>query len=133
MLVLTKPDHFFLFSACYTEYCVLTVIYMICLFLLVPQQVSAVRFEVDTTNSDPTVTITWEHPFSELPITHYWVAISENDTNQYSRRVDGDTSLRINVTSGSTYSATVMAVSAVGNGTPSEHVTAACEYILHQF
>ena len=104
---------------------------MICLFLIVPQQVSAVWFEVDTTNSDPTVTITWEPPFSELPITHYWVAISENDTNQYSRRVDGDTSLRINVTSESTYSTTVMAVSAVGSGTPSEHVTAACEYILH--
>ena len=101
---------------------------MIRLFLLVPQQVSGVWFEVNITNSDPTVTITWELPSSELPITYYWVAIAENDTNQYSRRVDEDTSLRINVTSGSTYSATVMAVSAVGIGTPSERVTAACEY-----
>ena len=103
---------------------------MICLFLLVPQQVSGVWFEVDTTKSDPTVTITWERPSSELPITHYWVAIMENDTNQYSRKVVGDTSLRINVTSGSTYSATVMAVSAVGRSIPSKRVTAACEYIL---
>ena len=94
------------------------------LFLLVPQQVTGVQFEVDTTNSEPTATITWERPSSELPITHYWVAIVENDTNQYSRRVDGDTSLRINIASGSTYSATVMAVSAVGNGTHSDRVTA---------
>ena len=77
---------------------------------------TGVQFEVDTTNSDSTVTITWERPFSELPIIHYWVAIVENNSNQYSRRVDGDTSLRITLISGKKYTATVMAMSAVGNG-----------------
>ena len=89
---------------------------------------TGVQFEVDTTNSDPMVTITWERPFSELPIIHYWVAIVENITNQYSRRVDGDTSLRITLISGKKYTATVMAMSAVGNGNWSERVTAEREY-----
>ena len=98
--------------------------------VIVPQQVTGVEFTPNNTNNS-TITITWDSPSSELPITHYFVNIIENKLHQRTKPVNGDTTLTIPSTPGSTYAFRVRAVSAVGRGTWSEHVTTEHEYIIH--
>ena len=100
------------------------------LFLLVPEQVTGVGFTLESTSNALKLTMTWDSPSSELPITHYVVHIAENDLLQYTKKVVGVTTLTITVTPGNTYTFRVQAVSAVGSGTWSERVTAECEFIM---
>ena len=97
------------------------------LFLIVPERVTGVEFTLENTS---TITITWDSPSSELPITNYFVNIIENNLLQNTKRVDGDTTLTISSTPGSTYAFIVSAVSAVGLGTWSERVTTKRKYII---
>ena len=102
------------------------------LFPLVPEQVTGVGFTFNLNNSNnvPTLTITWDSPSSELPITHYFVRL---DDTQQPMKVVQDTTLTITGTLGSTYTFRVIAVSAVGSGAWSESVTAQRKYFKSQF
>ena len=100
------------------------------LFLLVPEQVTGLGFTIDNTNNVLTLTITWDSPSSELPITHYFVRIDET---QRQRKVVGVTTLTITGTLGSTYTFSIIAVSAVGSGAWSESVTTQRKYIQKSF
>ena len=94
------------------------------LFPLVPEQVTGVGFTLNNTNNVLTLTITWDIPSSELPITHYLVRLDE-----IQHRVVGVTTLTITGTPGSTYTFSVIAVSAIGSGEWSESVTVQRKYI----
>ena len=102
------------------------------LFSLVPEQVTGVGFKLDNTNNAPKLTITWDSPFSESSITHYFVNIAENDLRQSTEKVVGDTTLTITVVPEATYTFRVQAVSAVGRGRWSERETAACEFYYYK-
>ena len=97
------------------------------LFPLVPEQVTAVGFTLDNTNNALKLTITWDRPSSELPVTHYFVKIDEI---QQATKVVGVTTLSITGTPGRTYTFSVIAASAVGFGAWSESVTTESEYVL---
>ena len=94
------------------------------LFPVVPEQVTGVAFTLNNTNNVPTLTITWDSPSSEQPITHYVVRLDETQ-----HKVVGVTTLTITGTLGKTYTFRVIAVSAVGSGAWSESVTAQRKYI----
>ena len=96
------------------------------MFPLVPEQVTGVRFTLDETNNVLTLTITWDIPSSEQPITHYFVRFDET---QQPMKVVGVTTLTITGTLGSTYTFSVIAVSTVGSGASSDSVTAQRKYI----
>ena len=98
--------------------------YIFPLFPLVPEQVTGVGFTLNNTNNVLTLTITWDSPSSELPITHYFVRL-----DKIQHRVVGVTTLTITGTLGSTYTFSVIAVSAVGSGAWSESVTTQRKYI----
>ena len=90
---------------------------------------TGVGFKLDNTSNVLTLTITWDRPSSELPITHYFVRIAET---QRQLRVDGATTLTIPATRGSAYTFSVIAVSAVGFGEWSESVTAERKYNIQK-
>ena len=96
------------------------------LFPLVPEQVTGVGFTLNNTNNVLTLTITWDSPSSEQPITHYFVRLDEI---QQPMKVVGVTTLTITGTPGKTYTFRVIAVSAVGSGAWSESVTTQRKYI----
>ena len=96
------------------------------LFPLVPERVTGVGFTLGDTNNVLTLTITWDSPSSELPITGYFVRI-EGMVNLHQTR---DTILAITATSGRNYTISVIANSAVGFGEWSKPVIAGRKYIL---
>ena len=96
------------------------------LFPLVPEQVTGVRFTLNNTNNVLTLTITWNIPSSEQPITHYFVRLDET---QQPTKVVGVTTLTITGTPGKTYTFRVRAVSAGVFGEWSESVTTQRKYI----
>ena len=87
---------------------------------------TGVGFTLNNTNNVLTLTITWDSPSSELPITHYFVRL---DKTQQPMKVVGVTTLTIIGTPGKTHTFRVIAVSAVGSGAWSESVTTQRKYI----
>ena len=98
---------------------------------LVPEQVTGVGVTLNNTSNGLKLTITWDRPYSELPITHYFVRFDET---QPVRKVVGVTTLTVTITGtpGRNYTFSVIAVSAVGFGARSKDVTAGCKYNIIQ-
>ena len=93
--------------------------------VIAPEQVTGVGVTLDNTNNALKLTITWDRPYSEQPVTHYFVRF---DKTRLATKVVGVTTLTITGTPGRNYTFSVIAVSAVGFGKWSRDITAGHKY-----